>query len=143
MLWACGRFTLCWLLAIYVYLWLDIFWNIVLFGDHFTDDFLFAIQIPWKIQLAVIQLLAAKSQQAFAHTTTAQLSWHVQNFVPTLYKNYCESNTKFPSNLNGDRIMDGFRILVWKLGLHRHLHVYVLVDVPTLICLHACKVSKY
>ena len=40
-----------------------------------------AIQIRWKLRIAVIPLLAIRSQQIFAHTTTAQLSWHVQKFV--------------------------------------------------------------
>ena len=50
-------------------------------GARFTNDFLPAIQIRWKFRLAVIPLLAIRSQQIFAHTTTAQLSCHVQNFV--------------------------------------------------------------
>ena len=43
--------------------------------------FLPAIPIRWKLRLAVIPLLAIRSQQIFAHATTAQLSCHVQNFV--------------------------------------------------------------
>ena len=50
-------------------------------GARFTNDFLPAIQIWWKLRLAVIPLLAIRSQQIVAHATTAQLSWHVQNFV--------------------------------------------------------------
>ena len=50
-------------------------------GARFTNDFLPAIQIRWKLPLAVIPLLAIRSQQIFAHATTAQLSCHVQNFV--------------------------------------------------------------
>ena len=50
-------------------------------GARFTNDFLPAIQIRWKLRLAVIPLLAIRSQQIFAHATTAQLSCHVQNFV--------------------------------------------------------------
>ena len=50
-------------------------------GVHFTNDFLPAIQIRWKLRLAVIPLLAIRSRQIFAHATTAQLSWHVQTFV--------------------------------------------------------------
>ena len=50
-------------------------------GARFTNDFLPAIQIRWKFRLAVILLLAIRSQQIFAHATTAQLSCHVQNFV--------------------------------------------------------------
>ena len=40
-----------------------------------------AIQIQWKLSLAVIPLLANILQQIFAHATTAQLLCHVQNFV--------------------------------------------------------------
>ena len=40
-----------------------------------------AIQIRWKLRLAINLLLAIRSQQIFAHATTAQLSCHVQNFV--------------------------------------------------------------
>ena len=50
-------------------------------GAHFTKDFWLAIHIQWKFQLAVIPLLAIRSQQFFAHATTAQLSCHMQNFV--------------------------------------------------------------
>ena len=49
-------------------------------GDRFTNDFLPAIQIRWKLRLAVIPLLAVRSQQIFAHATTAQLSYPVQNY---------------------------------------------------------------
>ena len=50
-------------------------------GARFTNGFLPAIQIRWKLRLAIILLLAVRSQQIFAHATTAQLSCHVQNFV--------------------------------------------------------------
>ena len=40
-----------------------------------------AIQIRWKLGLAITPSLAIRSQQIFAHATTAQLSCHVQNFV--------------------------------------------------------------
>ena len=50
-------------------------------GARFTNGFLPAIQIRWKLRLAVIPLLAIRSRQIFAHATTAQLSCHVQNFV--------------------------------------------------------------
>ena len=43
--------------------------------------FLPVTQIRWKISLAIIPLLAIRSQQISAHATTAQLSCHVQNFV--------------------------------------------------------------
>ena len=51
------------------------------FSFPFTNDFLPAIEIPWKLCLAVIPLPAIRSQQIFAHAMTAQLSCHVQNFV--------------------------------------------------------------
>ena len=41
-------------------------------GARFTNDFLPAIQTRWKLRLAVIPLLAIRSQQIFAHATTAQ-----------------------------------------------------------------------
>ena len=47
----------------------------------FTNDYLPAIQMRWKSRLVVIPLLAIRSQQIFAHATTAQLSCHLQNFV--------------------------------------------------------------
>ena len=50
-------------------------------GARFTNGFLPAIQIRWKLRLAITPLLAIKSQQIFAHATTAQLSCHVQKFV--------------------------------------------------------------
>ena len=50
-------------------------------GAHFTNVFLPTIQIRWKLRLAITPLLAIRSQQIFAHATTAQLSCHVQNFV--------------------------------------------------------------
>ena len=50
-------------------------------GTRFTDDFLPSIQIRWKLRLVVIPLLAIRSQQFFAHATTAQLSCHSQNSV--------------------------------------------------------------
>ena len=48
---------------------------------RFTNDFLPEIQIRWKLRLAVIPSSVIRSQQIFAHATTAQLSCHVQNFV--------------------------------------------------------------
>ena len=50
-------------------------------GARFTYGFLPAIQIRWKLRLAITPLLAIRSQQILAHATTAQLSCHVQNFV--------------------------------------------------------------
>ena len=60
---------------------------------RFTNGFLPVIQIRWKLRLAVIPLLAIRSQQIFAHATTAQLSCHVQNFVAiTLFESRWERN---------------------------------------------------
>ena len=50
-------------------------------GARFINDFLPGMQIQWKVCLAVILLLAIRSQQISAHATTAQLSCHVQNFA--------------------------------------------------------------
>ena len=50
-------------------------------GARFTNGFLPAIQIRWKLRLSITPLLAIRSQQIFARATTAQLSCHVQNFV--------------------------------------------------------------
>ena len=45
-------------------------------GARFTNVFLPVIQIRWKLRLSIIPLLAIRSQQIFAHATTAQLSCH-------------------------------------------------------------------
>ena len=50
-------------------------------GTHFTNDFSITIQIRWKFNLALIQLLMIISRQNLAHATTAQLSCHVPNIV--------------------------------------------------------------
>ena len=42
-------------------------------GARFTNGFLPAIQIRWILRLAITPLLAIRSQQIFAHATTAQL----------------------------------------------------------------------
>ena len=47
----------------------------------FQKRFLPAIQIRWKLRLAITPLLAIRSQQISAHAMTAQVSCHVQNFV--------------------------------------------------------------
>ena len=48
---------------------------------HPTNAFSYENQIWWTILFEVIQLQGTRSQHIFAHDTTAQLSWHVQNFV--------------------------------------------------------------
>ena len=69
-------------------MWLSLYrtsgWAAVLFaclGPVSLTFFLPAIQIRWKLRLAITPLLAIRSQQIFAHAMTAQLSCHVQNFV--------------------------------------------------------------
>ena len=60
---------------------------------RFTNGFLPVIQIRWKLRLALIPLLAIRSQHVFAHATTAQLSCHAQNFVAiTVLKSRWEWN---------------------------------------------------
>ena len=55
-------------------------WSSETWWARFTNVFLPAIQIRWKLRLAITPLLAIRSQQIFAHATTAQLSCHVQKF---------------------------------------------------------------
>ena len=58
------------------------------------------IQTQWKIPFAVVPFFEYKSQQNFARTTVAQLSWHVQNFVAILYiRDEMTVKQKFPWNL--------------------------------------------
>ena len=65
-------------------------------GALFSYDFLPAIQIRWKIRLVIIPLPAIRSQQIVAHATTAQLSIHVQSFVPiTVLESRGEWNEMF------------------------------------------------
>ena len=61
-------------------LWYHVF-KVLVARSRFTNDLLPAIQLRWKIHLTVISLLAIRSQQMFAHATTAQLSCHVQHYV--------------------------------------------------------------
>ena len=62
-------------------------------GARFTNGLLPAIQIRWKLRLAAILSMAIRSQQNFAHATTAQLLCHVQNFVAiTVLKSRWEWN---------------------------------------------------
>ena len=46
-------------------------------GDHLTRDILVAVQIEWKICMTVIQLLAMRLIEMFAHAWT----YHVHNFI--------------------------------------------------------------
>ena len=56
-------------------------WNEPQVPISIISDFSITIQIQQKFHLAVIQLPMIILQQNFAHATTAQLSYHVQNFV--------------------------------------------------------------
>ena len=71
-------------------------------GACFTNSFLSAIQIWWKLRLAIILLLPIRWQQIFAHATIAQLSCHVQNFVAIAVLESRWDWNKFPSNFNWD-----------------------------------------
>ena len=48
---------------------------------HFTNDFSTEIHIQWKFGLGVNSLYDIVSLQKFAHGTTAQLLWQMQNSV--------------------------------------------------------------
>ena len=50
-------------------------------GAHFTNNFSITIQMWWKLNFALIQVLIQWSLQNLAHGTTAGLSCHVPNFV--------------------------------------------------------------
>ena len=50
-------------------------------GAIWLTIFLLEIQIWWKLRFVVIPQLAFRSQQIFAHATTAQLWCHMQKFV--------------------------------------------------------------
>ena len=52
----------------------------VVIWTHFTKTFSIRIQIWRKIHFTVIPFLATILLHIFAHVTTAQLSWHVQEF---------------------------------------------------------------
>ena len=91
--------------------------------------FLLAIQIRWKFRLVVIQLLAIRSQQVFAHATTAQLSWHVQKFVTITLLESGERKTRCPSNLNCNRKASV------KGALSSRLHVDFLWQLSSNVCL--------
>ena len=50
-------------------------------NDHFINDFSLTIEIRRKFLSAAIEFFFIGLQHFFAHATTAELSWHVQNFV--------------------------------------------------------------
>ena len=50
-------------------------------GDHFTNNFSNTIQMWWKFDFALFQILKKWLLQNLAHGMTAGLLWHVLNFV--------------------------------------------------------------
>ena len=48
---------------------------------HHTDDISCKILIWWILFYVIIHVQVTRSLHNFAHAMTAQLSWHVQNFV--------------------------------------------------------------
>ena len=52
-----------------------------LLGPILQKDFSIVIQIPWKFDSALIEVVAKWSLSNFAHDTKAVLLCHVQNFV--------------------------------------------------------------
>ena len=49
-----------------------------------------------------MELLAVRSQWNFAHATTVQLLWHVQNMAAIIPLELGWGETEFPLNLNCD-----------------------------------------
>ena len=50
-------------------------------GAHFMNDFSIEIQIQWKFNSTLIQVVVKWLLWDFAHGMTAYLQWHVQNFI--------------------------------------------------------------
>ena len=50
-------------------------------ATHFTKVYVLRIEISWKFHFVLIVIQMIKSSHKFAHVTTAELSWHVQNCV--------------------------------------------------------------
>ena len=126
-------------------------------GPSFTNDFSPAIQIWWKIRLAVIPLLAASSHKVFAHATTAKLSYHVQNSEAiTALESRWEWNKisiEFGFQLQNGKcvVPSGVSLLTWiklitysfqnsngptveVLGLDRYFMQHIIVDVIIYLC---------
>ena len=55
---------------------------------HHTNDFPCRIQILWKFHFVIILLLAVILLPNFAHASTAQLPWHVQNFATVIISKF-------------------------------------------------------
>ena len=81
-------------------------------GAHFTNDFPLTIQI---IRQHINLFLIMKSRQNFAHATTAQLSWHVQNFTTV---------TPVKSELEQKYISIELRFRGKNISRMAHCHVY-------------------
>ena len=87
----------------------------ILSSDRFTNEFLRAIQIRYKLRLVVIQLLAIRSQQCSVQATTAQLSSQVHNFVAIIVLQSRGDWNEISSNLNCDgKTVSGKRSSVHK-----------------------------
>ena len=78
-----------------------------------TNDFLLKFEILWKLQIVSLSISKRLSLQNFAHAKTAQLSWHVQNFVVII----CSSiifKQNFVSNLE---FLSGMSAIQWVMSI--------------------------
>ena len=82
-----------------------------------TNDFSLAIHIQVKLRLAVIPLLGIISQQMFAHATTVQLSYHIENFVAIMLLESRKEEDK-----NFQRICDGKSVSEMRSWLNIESH---------------------
>ena len=67
---------------------------------HFTNDSRLLTQISWEIHTDVHPQPAINLLQIFAYATTAQLSYHAQNFVAIIALECGWEQKEFPSNFN-------------------------------------------
>ena len=72
-------------------------------GAHLTNIYSIVIQIRWQFGVGETPFQDIILLQNFAHTTTVQLLYHVENFMPINSPNLDESGMKFPLNLSNDR----------------------------------------
>ena len=96
------------------------------------------IWIPWRTLSTAIPFLATRSQQNFAHATTARLSCHVQNCAPFIWSDLYESEMDFlikfrfwwrivsekvPSpGYHGSGIYESGTLIIMKYGWFRDLY---------------------
>ena len=83
----------------------DMIWCISLFWTETHFRFCILIQIWWKFNFALIQIVVQWSLGNHAHVTTTVLSWHVQNFVSIWLSAIELHQTKLLSNWNGKIIL--------------------------------------